>query len=301
MRIAFAGTPNPALPTLQALINSHHQLDFVITRPDAAKGRGRVMAQSPVAELAQENGIECIKTNNLSEISDRIAQVDCVVVVAFGGMVPEELLTVPKHGWVNVHFSLLPHWRGAAPVQHAILAGDEITGVTTFQIDSGLDTGPILGHVATSIAPNETSGELLERLSHLGAHLLLQTLDGLEVNMLYSVAQTNDGVTRAPKITSNDARINWSHPALAISRRVRAMTPDPGAWTMCAEKRIKIGSLALETDVRDLGIGEVALRDGKVLVGTGSHALWLKTLQEEGRTMNDALVWLNQRENVIFE
>ena len=305
MRIAFAGTPSAAVPTLEALIAAGHDLAFVVTRPDAPKGRGRVMTVSPVAEVAQAHGLECLKTSQLAEIADRIAEVDCVVVVAYGGLVPDELLNVPRHGWVNVHFSLLPAWRGAAPVQHAILAGDDVTGVTTFRIDSGLDTGGVLGHVATSIGPRETAGSLLERLSVVGAELMVQTLDGLEREMISPVPQPADGISKASKIATADAQIDWTHPALAIDRRVRAMTPEPGPWTTCQGKRVKLGPVTVVVDAPEgaqhLSAGQTIQIGTDVFVGTGSQPVKLSQVQLEGRTMVDAHIWLGNREGVVFE
>jgi len=304
VRIAFAGTPSAAVPTLEALIAAGHDIAFVITRPDAPKGRGRVMTPSPIAEVADANGLECLKTSRLAEITERISEVDCVVVVAFGGLVPLELLDVPQHGWINVHFSLLPAWRGAAPVQHAILAGDDVTGVTTFRIDAGLDTGPVLGHVATSIHPRETAGELLERLSIVGAELMVQTLDGLDRGMVTGIPQPLDGVSKASKIATVDAQIDWTHPALAIDRRVRAMTPEPGPWTTCEGKRVKLAPVAVANDVAELehlAPGHVTHNGAEVYVGTGSHPVKLSQVQLEGRTMVDAHIWLGNREGVVFE
>ena len=305
MRIAFAGTPSAAVPTLQALIAAGHDIAFVITRPDAPKGRGRVLTPSPIAEVAEANSLECLKTSRLAEITERISEVDCVVVVAFGGLVPLELLDVPQHGWVNVHFSLLPAWRGAAPVQHAILAGDDVTGVTTFRIDSGLDTGPVLGHVATSIHPRETAGELLERLSIVGAELMAQTLDGLDRGMVTGIPQPLDGVSKAGKIATADAQIDWTHPALAIDRRVRAMTPEPGPWTTCEGKRVKLAPVSVAVDVPELdehlAPGAITHIGTDVYVGTGSHPVKLSQVQLEGRTMVDAHIWLGNRECVVFE
>ena len=302
VRIAFAGTPEAAIPTLAELLKANVDIAFVVTRPDAPKGRGRVMTASPVAEFAQQHDLPVVKTSKLTEIADQFTDIDCVVVVAFGALVPDVLLNVPKHGWINVHFSLLPAWRGAAPVQHAIMAGDDMTGVTTFRIDSGLDTGDVLGHVATPIRQNETSGELLERLSHEGATLLVQTVMGLESGQIVPIAQPSHGVSLAPKITVADARINWTHPALAIQRRVRAMTPDPGSWTMCAGKRIKISDVTLNPALTDLPPAHAQLHDGSVCVGTGSHAVQVGTIHEEGRTPTPAHVWLKNRAGeAVFE
>lgn len=302
MRIAFAGTPEVAVPTLEALIAAGHDISFVVTRPDAPKGRGRVLTPSPVAQIAQEHNLECIKTSRLMDVEQRCAQVDAVVVVAFGALVPEELLNVPCHGWINVHFSLLPAWRGAAPVQHAILAGDDVTGVSTFRIDEGLDTGPVLGHVATSIGKTETAGELLNRLGILGAQLLVQTLDGLAQGMVVGVEQSTQGISRAGKISVNDARIDWSHPALAIDRRIRAMTPDPGAWTTLAGKRIKLAPVTVATDGPDLLPGHLAKVHNTVFVGSGSYPVALSQVQPEGRTMMDATVWFNNQSDApVFE
>ena len=319
MRIAFAGTPEAALPTLAELVklatrdtNSTNQdsanarspieLAFVVTRPDAPKGRGRVLTPSPVAQFAEQNNIPVLKTSKLKEIADQFTDIDCVVVVAFGGLVPDELLTIPKLGWINVHFSLLPAWRGAAPVQHAIRAGDDMSGVTTFRIDSGLDTGDVFGHVATPIRSGETSGQLLERLSHEGATLLVQTLLGLDSGQIVPIPQPAHGVSLARKIVVNDARIDWTHPALAIERRIRAMTPDPGAWTTCAGKRVKITDVKVAPDLTDLHPAHAQLRDGSVFVGTGSHALLIGTVHEEGRNPTPAVVWLKNRgESAVFE
>lgn len=302
MRIAFAGTPDAAVPTLKALINSPHTIEFVITRPDAPKGRGRVLTPSPVAQVADEAGLEVIKTSKLSEVADRIVGLDAVVVVAYGGLVPKELLEVPKHGWINVHFSLLPHWRGAAPVQHAIMAGDDVTGVTTFRIDEALDTGPMFAYLTSSIGNDETAGALLDRLSIEGANLALATLQGLDQGSMLPLEQPLDGVTYAPKITTDAARINWQEPALVISRKIRGVTPSPGAWTMAHDERYKLGPVNLVTEVTNLKPGELAYVDGQVLVGTGSHAVELNQIQLPGKTFTDAVNWArNLKEDLVFE
>lgn len=301
MRIAFAGTPDVAVPVLDALVSSGHEVAFVITRPDAPAGRGRVLTPSPVSLSAQEHNIECFKTTDLVSLTSQLAQVDCVVVVAFGAMVPSELLNVPKHGWINVHFSLLPHWRGAAPVQYAIKAGDDVTGVSAFQIDAGLDTGPVLGSIATSIRAGETSGELLDRLAIEGAALMVATLSALEAENIHAVPQPTTGVSVAPKISKDDARVSWQLPALAIERHVRAMTPEPGAWTMAGDQRIKLSPVSLATEVSHLAPGEVVKIENQVFVGTGSHAVVLGEVTQAGRNQVDAKQWFSNQPEVNFE
>ena len=301
MKIAFAGTPLAAVPTLTALIASDHEVALVVTRPDAPAGRGRTLTSSPVADVAGMSGIPVLKTSDLSGHREKFASVDCVVVVAFGALVPRELLAVPKHGWINVHFSLLPQWRGAAPVQYAILSGDEFTGITTFQIDEGLDTGPMLAYLTTQIEPAETATALLDRLSIEGAQLALATLTGVENGSILPLHQPIDGISHAPKLTVSDARVRWDDPALAIDRRIRAVTKEPGAWTMHGEVRIKLGPISVSPHVTDLAPGQVELRDGEVLVGTGSHAIALDTVHEAGRNISDAKVWFNnQSSSVVF-
>lgn len=302
MRIAFAGTPLAAVPTLTALLASDHEVALVVTRPDAPAGRGRVLTASPVADVAGVSGVPVLKTSHLAEHKDKFAHVDCVVVVAFGAMVPRDLLVVPKHGWVNVHFSLLPQWRGASPVQYAILSGDEFTGVTTFKLDEGLDTGPILAYLTTQIAPSETASELLDRLSIEGAQLALATLSGIENGSILPLHQPIDGISNAPKITVADAQVSWHEPALAVVRRIRAVTKAPGAWTLFGDVRIKLQPVTVSPHVSDLLPGEVAMRDGEVLVGTGSHAVALCAVQEAGRNLTDAKTWLNnQKSPVVFK
>jgi len=302
VRIAFAGTPLAAVPTLTALLASEHDVAFVVTRPDAPAGRGRTLMASPVAEAAGVSGVPVLKTAHLSEHKAKFADVDCVIVVAFGAMVPRDLLTVPKHGWINVHFSLLPQWRGAAPVQYALLSGDEFTGVTTFQIDEGLDTGPVLAYLTTPIQPSETASELLDRLSIEGAQLALATLSGISNGSILPLHQPIDGISHAPKITVADARVRWNEPALAIERRIRAVTKEPGAWTMFGETRIKLNPVSVSPHVSDLAPGVVEIRDGEVLVGTGSHAVALSEVHEAGRNITPAKVWLgNQNSPVVFE
>ena len=301
MRIAFAGTPLAAVPTLNALLASDHEVALVVTRPDAPAGRGRNLTASPVADVASVSGVPVLKTSKLAEHKDKFADVDCVIVVAFGAMVPRELLEVPKHGWINIHFSLLPQWRGAAPVQYAILSGDEFTGVTTFRIDEGLDTGPMLAYLTTQIHPSETSTELLDRLSIEGAQLALATLAGIENGSILPLHQPIDGISHAPKITVTEAQIRWNDPALAVDRRIRAVTKEPGAWTMFGDLRIKLQPVTVSPQVTDLSPGEVVMRDGEVLVGTGSHAVALSNIQEAGRNLADAKTWFsNQKSPVVF-
>ncbi|MFZ5872461.1 MAG: methionyl-tRNA formyltransferase, partial [Actinomycetota bacterium] len=244
MRVVFAGTPQVAVPSLRALLASRHDVVGVLTRPDARVGRGRRSAESPVKQVAREAGVPVLQPPTLKDdaaVAELAALApDACPVVAYGLLLPPSALAVPPLGWVNLHFSLLPAWRGAAPVQHAIMAGDDVTGATTFLIEQGLDTGPLLGRLTETIRPTDTAGDLLDRLSVAGADLLVATLDALEAGTLVPEPQSGDGVSYAPKLTVDDARVDWTLPALVVERRVRGCTPAPGAWTTFRGERLKL-------------------------------------------------------------
>ncbi|MFC5724887.1 methionyl-tRNA formyltransferase [Streptomyces gamaensis] len=296
MRLVFAGTPEVAVPALDALIASdRHEVVAVVTRPDAPAGRGRRLVASPVAERAQEAGIEVLKPARPREpeFLDRLRELapDCCPVVAYGALLPKAALEIPAHGWVNLHFSLLPAWRGAAPVQHAVLAGDEVTGASTFLIEEGLDSGPVYGVVTEQVRPTDTSGDLLTRLAFAGAGLLAATMDGIEDGTLKAVPQPAEGITLAPKIEVADARIDWAAPALRVDRVVRGCAPSPGAWTTFRGERLKIMSVALTPDRAALAPGELAPAKNSVHAGTGSHAVELLWVQPQGKKPMKAADW----------
>ncbi|KOU15213.1 methionyl-tRNA formyltransferase [Streptomyces sp. WM6372] len=273
---------------MDALIASgRHEVAAVITRPDAPAGRGRRLVASPVAERAEEAGIEILKPVRPRdpEFQARLREIgpDCCPVVAYGALIPKSALEIPRHGWVNLHFSLLPAWRGAAPVQHSIMGGDQVTGASTFLIEEGLDTGPVYGHLTEEIRPTDTSGDLLTRLAFAGSGLLAATMDGIEDGTLRAVEQPADGISLAPKITVEDARVDWKAPAMRADRVVRGCTPAPGAWTVFRGERLKLISVGLVTDRTDLAPGELAPGKNNVYVGTGSHAVELLWVQPQGK------------------
>ena len=297
MRIVFAGTPDPAVPSLQRLIDSpHHDVVAVLTRPDAVSGRGRKVTRSPIGELADDHGIPVLtprKPGDEEFVAELTAlEPDCCPVVAYGALLPPPVLAIPRFGWINLHFSLLPAWRGAAPVQAAIDAGDEFTGASTFLLEAGLDTGPVFGVVTERIKADDTAGVLRGRLAESGAELLESTLDGVAAGALTAVPQSGDGVSFAPKVTVDAARIDWSRPALAVDRHVRAVTPAPGAWTTIADARVKVGPLTV-ADEPDLTLapGVIELRKSGVFVGTGSTAVRLDRVQPPGKKMMSAADW----------
>jgi methionyl-tRNA formyltransferase len=296
MRLVFAGTPEVAVPALDALIASErHQVAAVVTRPDAPAGRGRRLVASPVAERAEEAGIEVLKPNRPRD-EDFLARLreiapDCAPVVAYGALLPRVALDIPAHGWVNLHFSLLPAWRGAAPVQHSVLAGDEITGASTFLIEEGLDSGPVYGTITEQVRPTDTSGDLLTRLAFAGAGLLAATMDGIEDGSLKAVPQPAEGVTLAPKITVEDAHVDWSAPALRVDRLVRACTPAPGAWTAFRGERLKLIQVTPVPEHTDLAPGQLAVGKNNVQVGTGSYAVELVWVQAQGKKPMRAADW----------
>lgn len=295
MRLVFAGTPAPALASLEALLTSRHDVVAVLTRPDAPAGRGRVLRPSPVRERAEAAGIEVLTPPHPRDPEFqarlRVLAPDCCPVVAYGALVPQPVLDVPVHGWVNLHFSLLPAWRGAAPVQHAVLAGDEVTGATTFRLERGMDTGPVFGVTTEDVRPGDTSGDLLERLAVAGAGLLVHTLDAIEDGTVTAVPQPADGVSLAPKITVEDAQVDWTAPALRVDRLVRACTPAPGAWTTLRGKRVKLAPVVITDEV--LGAGELRrLESGECLVGTATTAVRLSGVRPEGKAAMAASDWL---------
>lgn len=306
MRVLFAGTPAVALPSLEAVRAAGHEIVAVLTRPDAPLGRKRVLTPSPVAARAAELGLPVIKANKVdAEAAAAIAAAapDVAAIVAYGALVPESALGIPVHGWINLHFSLLPAWRGAAPVQHAVINGDEITGASTFLLEKGLDTGPVFGTVTETVRPPDTSAVLLERLSHSGALLLVQTIDGLAAGALNGVPQQGE-ISLAPKLTLEDGHVQWDHPALAISRRIRGVTTEPGAWTMLDGQRFKMGPVLLRTDITDLASARLRIEGKSVLVGTGSHAVELMDVQPAGKKLMKATDWargLANKEDVVFE
>ncbi|MFD7969061.1 methionyl-tRNA formyltransferase [Streptomyces clavifer] len=296
MKLVFAGTPEVAVPALDALIASgRHEVAAVVTRPDAPAGRGRRLVASPVADRAEEAGIEVLKPVRPRD-EDFLARLreiapDCCPVVAYGALLPKAALAVPARGWVNLHFSLLPAWRGAAPVQHAVMAGDEVTGASTFLIEEGLDSGPVYGVLTEEVRPTDTSGDLLTRLAFAGAGLLSATMDGIEDGTLHAVPQPAEGVTLAPKITVEDAQVQWSAPALRVDRVVRGCTPAPGAWTLFRGERLKLVQAAPVVDRTDLAPGELSAGKNNVYVGTGSHAVELLWVQPQGKKPMKAADW----------
>jgi methionyl-tRNA formyltransferase len=296
VRIVFAGTPEPALPSLRRLIESpDHDVIAVLTRPDAAKGRHGKPSPSPVAQLALEHGIPVLRPSRPNS-DDFIAELtklapDACGVVAYGALLSERLLAVPVNGWINLHFSLLPAWRGAAPVQAAIAAGDAVTGATTFQIELALDSGPVYGVVTETIRPTDTAGKLLERLSISGAALLEKTLDGIADGSLTAVPQPADGITIAPKVTVEDARVRWGLPAHAVDRRIRAVTPNPGAWTMIGDLRVKVGPVTVEDTADSLAPGVIRIEKKGVHVGTGTQPVLLGQIQPPGKKPMNAADW----------
>ncbi|OZF31017.1 methionyl-tRNA formyltransferase [Rhodococcus sp. 14-2483-1-1] len=294
MRVVFAGTPDPAVPSLRRLLESErHEVIAVVTRPDAASGRGRKTVRSPVGLLADEHGIPVFTPAKPSD-PDFVSQLidlapDVCPVVAYGALLPQPVLDIPRFGWINLHFSLLPAWRGAAPVQAAIAAGDEITGASTFLLDAGMDTGPVLGVVTERIRSTDTTGDLLTRLASSGAELLNATLDAIEDGTAGAHPQPDDGVSYASKVTVDAARIDWNRSAAYIDRHIRSVTPAPGAWTTIGELRVKIAPVQLVPDT--LPPGAIEVRKSGVHIGTGTTALVLGDIQPQGKKVMKALDW----------
>lgn len=300
MRIIFAGTPEPAVVALEKLLASSHEVVAVITRPDAKKGRGRTLHPSPVKALAQEHGIEVLTpytlrpgTEDGDNLRQRLAELqpEVIPVVAYGNLISKDLLDAACHGWVNLHFSLLPAWRGAAPVQAAIAAGDDITGASTFRIEEDLDTGPVFGTVTEGITGTDTADDLLTRLAYSGADLLVATMDGLEAGTLEPQAQKGEA-TYAPKTSTAAARIDWAQPAFAIDRHIRAHTPGPGAWTLLDDARLKVGPVRVTEGIdKHLAPGEALISKDAVYIGTATQPVQLDRIQPPGKKMMNAADW----------
>lgn len=303
MRLVFVGTPAAAVPSLVALLRSEHEVTAVLTRPDAPRGRSRRLLPSPVRVVAQEAGIPVLTPESTRDtaLAATLAayRPDACPVVAYGGLIPSSLLAVPPHGWVNLHFSLLPAWRGAAPVQRAVMSGDEVTGATTFLLEEGLDTGPLLGTLTETIRPADTSGDLLRRLAVAGAELLVTTLDALETGSVQPVPQPAEGVSHAPKLSPAEARIDWSRPGYAVDRHIRGCTPAPGAWTTFRGQRLKVLPVRLEeasaptpATCRKAAVpGRVHVAGRDVVVDTGRGRVQLGQVHPHGKPVMDAAAW----------
>ncbi len=306
MRLVFAGTPAVAETALEALLASDHEVVGVVSRPDAVAGRGRRAVQSPVTVRAIAAGLPVLQPRSARdpEFIAGLAELEpeCCPVVAYGNLLPRAALDVPRLGWVNLHFSLLPAWRGAAPVQRAVMAGDDVSGTTTFLLEEGMDTGPVLGTTTTDVGPRETAGELLVRLAADGAKLLVATLDALEAGVLVPAPQPADGVSLAPKVTVEDARVRWEEPAFAVDRRVRGVTPAPGAWTTVRRgdevERLKLGPVEPLDHDDDAAVGgpllapgELRLAGQQLLVGTATTPVRLGEVQAAGKRAMPAAAW----------
>ena len=295
MRLLFAGTPDTAVPSLDALASSSHEVIAVVTRPDAPAGRGRTLLPSPLRVRAEALGIRVLtpasaRNPEFHQALRELAPEACPVV-AYGAILPRAALDIPQYGWVNLHFSLLPAWRGAAPVQRAVMAGDDVTGASTFFIEEGLDTGPVLGTMTERIRPTDTAGDLLARLAVGGAGLLVATMDGLEAGSLVPKSQPAEGISLAPKVTVADARIDWARPAFVVDRQVRGCTPNPGAWTTFRGERVKIEPVTPVADNAADRPGTVVAGKREVHVATGSGRVRLGVVQGRGRKPMPAADW----------
>lgn len=297
LSLVFAGSPAAAVPSLRALASTDHVLASVITRADSPQGRRGVLNSTPVADAARELGIPVIKTNRLAgEATELVQQLapDLGVIVAYGGLVREPLLSAPGLGWINLHFSLLPRWRGAAPVQRAIMAGDDLTGATVFQLVPELDAGDVFGRMTEQIGKHQTAGGLLASLADSGAELLVRVVDALADGTARAEPQQGD-VTLAPKLTVLDGEIDWTQTADTINDLIRGVTPEPGASTTIDGARLKVLEAAISRDVPPLAAGEFALVGKSVLVGTATQPIELVRVHPAGRTVMDAGSWWRGR------
>lgn len=292
MRLVFAGTPEPAVPSLRRLLASEHDVAAVVTRRDAPLGRKRVLTPSPVASAAEEAGIETIRVNRFDdEATARVTALDADlgVIVAYGGLVREPLLSTPRHGWINLHFSLLPRWRGAAPVQHALIAGDTETGVSVFQLVAELDAGDVFARRTVAVRPGATAGDLLDELAVVGADVLSDVVDAVAAGTATPTPQTG-AVTLAPKLTAEDGRIRWEDPRSAVLSRIRGVTPEPGAFTTIEGARFKVLA-AVASDRPSPGTGLIASVGATVLAGASDGAVELLRVQPAGKAPMAAADW----------
>ncbi len=296
MRLIFAGTPDIAVPTLAALEDAGHEIVAVLTQPDAPGRRGRTLHPSPVKAYAVERSLDVWTPEKASD-PETVARIealdiDAAAVVAYGQILRPSLLSVVRHGWVNLHFSVLPAWRGAAPVQRAIMAGDDITGATTFIIEKGLDTGPVIGTLTERIRPTDTAGTLLERLAELGAPLMVQSLEALAAGAARPQPQAEDGVSYAHKLTRDDAYVRWDLAAHAVDRRIRGCTPAPGAWTTLPDGTVaKLGPVSPRAQAAPTAPGQLREHDGEILVGTGTQPVALSWIAPAGKKPMEAASW----------
>jgi methionyl-tRNA formyltransferase len=297
LRIVFAGSPAAAVPSLRALAASDHEIVAVVTREDAPLGRKRVLTPTPVADAAEALGIPVLKANRIGPLEARIAALrpDLGVIVAYGGLIREPLLSTPRLGWINLHFSLLPRWRGAAPVQRAVIAGDTETGAAVFQLVAELDAGPVFATLTQPVGRNQTAGHLLEVLAERGARLVATVVDDLDAGTVRAVPQVGE-VTLAPKLELDDGRLDWSRPAAELDARIRGTTPEPGAFALIDDAdRLKVRDAAIAHGDAPLAPGEFDLRAGRLLVGTGTDPLHLVTVQPAGKRAMAAADWWRGR------
>jgi len=290
LKVVIASSSYVSKPLISLLTSSNeHELIGLITNPDKATGRGMNIVPNELASWAVSNGINVLKPDSRDSLKNLIKTLnpEIVITIAYGQLIPEELLNLPKHGWLNVHFSSLPRWRGAAPVQWAILSGDTESGVTIFKLDKGMDTGPVYLSKSVSIDPEETTELLLTRLSHIGADLAIQSLAVIQSGS-EPVAQLSSGVTLAPKITKNDGKINWHENTSEIFNRFRALSGNPGTWTLLGELRIKIDSLEISNRTEKLPPSEVLIADEHLLIGASNGVIEIKTLTPAGRSQMSA-------------
>ena len=297
LRIVFAGTPAAAVPSLRALAATSHEVVAAVTREDAPLGRKRVLTPTPVAVAAEELGIPVLKADRIGPLAARLEALrpDLGVVVAYGGLIREPLLSAPRLGWINLHFSLLPRWRGAAPVQRALIAGDRETGAAVFQLVPELDAGPVFGTITRPIGRNETAGHLLEVLAESGAALLTDVVDALDAGTATATEQVGE-VTLAPKLELADGRLDWARPAAELDARIRGTTPEPGAFALLpGDERLKVLDAAIAHDDAALPPGEFDLRGGRLLVGTGTEPLHLVTVHPAGKRAMPAADWWRGR------
>jgi methionyl-tRNA formyltransferase len=290
LKVVIASSSYVSKPLISLLSSSReHELIGLITNPDKATGRGMNIVPNELASWGMSNGINVLKPEGRDNLKDLIKTLnpEIVITIAYGQIIPEDFLNLPKYGWINVHFSSLPRWRGAAPVQWAILSADKETGVTIFQLDKGMDTGPVYLSESVSIERDETTEMLLTRLSNIGADLAIQSLSKIQTG-IKPVAQFNSGVTLAPKITKNDGKINWHENTDEIFNRYRALAGNPGIWTLLGELRLKIDSLEISNRVEKISPAEVLISDEHLLVGANNGVIEIKTLTPAGRSQMSA-------------